>query len=68
MSLVMFAIMGLTPLSYAVAGAVGEWGLTTLFIGAGAGMVLLSVATALTDVWRTARRGDAAAERLGRPA
>ena len=48
MSLVMFAIMGLTPLSYAVAGAVAESGLTILFIGSGAGMVLLSVATSLT--------------------
>ncbi len=53
MSLVMFAIMGLTPLSYAVAGAVAESGLEILFIGAGAGMVLLAIATSLSSVWRT---------------
>ncbi|HEX7172644.1 MAG TPA: MFS transporter [Candidatus Limnocylindria bacterium] len=53
MSLVMFAIMGLTPVSYAVAGAVAESGLTILFVGAGLGMVLLAVAAALTPVWRT---------------
>jgi hypothetical protein len=53
MSLVMFAIMGLTPLSYAVAGAVAESGLTILFIGSGVGMILLAVASALTPVWRT---------------
>jgi MFS family permease len=53
MSLVMFAIMGLTPLSYAVAGAVAESGLAILFIGAGAGMVLLAIATSLSTVWRT---------------
>jgi MFS family permease len=52
MSLVMFAIMGLTPLSYAVAGAVAEVSLTVLFVGAGAGLVLLAGATALSSVWR----------------
>jgi hypothetical protein len=69
MSLVMFAIMGLTPLSYAVAGAVAESGLTILFIGSGAGMVLLSVATSLTSVWRTdTPDGNSAARPLGVPA
>lgn len=69
MSLVMFAIMGLTPLSYAVAGAVAESGLTILFIGSGAGMVLLSVATSLTSVWRTdTPDGKTAARPLGVPA
>ena len=53
MSRVMFAIMGLTPLSYALAGAVAESGLTILFIGSGVGMVLLAMASALTPVWRT---------------
>jgi MFS family permease len=53
MSLVMFAIMGLTPLSYAVAGAVAESGLTMLFTGAGGLMVLLALATSVTSVWRT---------------
>jgi MFS family permease len=51
MSLVMFAIMGLTPISYAIAGAVAESGLAILFIGSGAGMVLLAIATALTPAW-----------------
>ena len=69
MSLVMFAIMGLTPLSYAIAGAVAESGLTILFLGAGVGMVLLAVATALTPVWRTdAPAETAAAPSLGVPA
>ncbi len=53
MSLVMFAIMGLTPLSYAVAGAVAESGLTTLFIGAGIGMVVLAVTTWVMPVLRS---------------
>jgi len=53
MSLVMFAIMGLTPLSYAVAGAVAETGLAILFVGAGAGMVVLAIAMSVTRVWRT---------------
>ena len=69
MSLVMFAIMGLTPLSYAIAGAVAESGLTILFLGAGVGMVLLAVATALTPVWRAdAPAETAAAPSLGVPA
>jgi MFS family permease len=69
MSLVMFAIMGLTPLSYAVAGAIAESGLTLLFIGAGVGMILLAVATALTPVWRTDEPAETAtAPSLGLPA
>jgi hypothetical protein len=69
MSLVMFAIMGLTPLSYALAGAVAESGLTILFIGSGAGMILLSVATVLTSVWRTdAPAPMTATGALGQPA
>jgi hypothetical protein len=57
MSLVMFAIMGLTPISYALAGAIAEIGLPVLFIGAGASVLLLAVSTALTPVWREADRG-----------
>jgi MFS family permease len=57
MSLVMFAIMGLTPLSYALAGAIAEIGLPVLFIGAGASVLLLAVSTAVTPVWREADRG-----------
>ena len=53
MSLVMFAIMGLTPLSYAIAGAVAESGLGILFVGAGLALVLVAAATALPSVWRT---------------
>jgi MFS family permease len=53
MSLVMFAVMGLTPLSYAIAGGVAESGTSILFLGAGAGMVLLALATALSPAWRT---------------
>ena len=68
MSLVMFAIMGLTPLSYAIAGAIAESGLTILFIGAGIVMILLSVATSLTPVWRTDVGGRSATGALGVPA
>ena len=69
MSLVMFAVMGLTPLSYAIAGAVAESGLTILFIGAGVGMIFLAVATALTPVWRTTAPAETApAPSLGLPA
>lgn len=69
MSLVMFAIMGLTPLSYAVAGAVAESGLTILFTGAGGLMVVLAVATSVTRVWRIDRpEGRTATGRVGLPA
>jgi len=69
MSLVMFAVMGLTPLSYAVAGAVAESGLTTLFIGAGVGMVVLAVTTWLLPVLRAdAPVRTAAAPSMGVPA
>ncbi|HEX2843793.1 MAG TPA: MFS transporter [Candidatus Limnocylindria bacterium] len=57
MSLVMFAIMGLTPISYALAGAIAEIGLPVLFVGAGASVLLLAVSTAVTPVWREADRG-----------
>jgi hypothetical protein len=53
MSLVMFAVMGLTPASYAIAGAVAESGLAILFLGAGVAMVLLALATSLSPAWRT---------------
>lgn len=52
MSLVMFAIMGLTPISYALAGAVAEVGLTLLFLGSGAGMLVVAVGTWLSPAWR----------------
>jgi MFS family permease len=52
MSLVMFAIMGLTPLSYALAGSIAEWGLGLLFGGAGGVMLLLAIGTGLLPVWR----------------
>lgn len=69
MSLVMFAIMGLTPLSYAVAGAVAESGLTTLFIGAGIGMVVLAITTWVLPVLRTdAPRRTASVPSMGMPA
>jgi MFS family permease len=58
MSLVMFAVMGLTPLSYAIAGAVAEGGTAILFIGAGAGMILLAATTSLSSAWRTDRPAE----------
>ena len=63
MSLVMFAVMGLTPLSYAIAGAVAESGTAILFVGSGLGMVLLAVATGLAPAWRTDAPADPAAAR-----
>ena len=54
MSLVMFAVMGLTPLSYAIAGAIAESGLTILFTGAGIGMIVLAAVTAFSPAWRAA--------------
>ena len=52
MSLVMFAIMGLTPLSYAVAGMLAELHPAVLFMGAGAVMLVLAVATRFARSWR----------------
>lgn len=60
MSLVMFAIMGLTPLSYAAAGAVAETGTAILFLGAGLGMVLLAAVTGLSPAWRAAAPAERA--------
>jgi MFS family permease len=71
MSLVMFAIMGLTPLSYALAGSIAEWGLTLLFGGAGGVMLLLAIGTAMTPAWRhdqTALAGGASMPRPAQPA
>lgn len=45
MSLVMLAIMGLTPASYAAAGAVAQAGPAPLFVAAGAMVLLLAGAT-----------------------
>jgi MFS family permease len=53
MSLVMFAVMGLTPVSYVIAGAVAESGVAVLFIGAAAAMLALGAATSLSRAWHT---------------
>jgi MFS family permease len=47
MSLLLFASMGLLPLSQALSGAVSRWSLTTLFMGAGILMLFVAVWTAL---------------------
>jgi len=52
MSMVMFAIMGLTPISYALAGMVAEAGTGLLFLAAGAGMLALAAATGLSPTLR----------------
>lgn len=52
MSLVMFAIMGLTPISYALAGSIAQWSLDLLFVGAAAIMLLLAIGTAVAPAWR----------------
>jgi MFS family permease len=45
MSLVMFAVMGLTPISYAIAGGLAEIGPALLFAASGAVMLALAAAT-----------------------
>lgn len=52
MSLVMLAIMGLTPASYAAAGFVAQAGPALLFVGAGAVVLLLAGATLQSRVLR----------------
>ena len=55
MSVLMFAAVGLVPVSYAAAGALAQWSLPGLFIGAGA---LLAAASALALTGRAARDVD----------
>jgi hypothetical protein len=51
MSLVMLAMMGVTPLSTALAGAIIGFGPEVLFVGCGAGMLLVTVVAAAR--WRS---------------
>lgn len=44
MSVLMFAAIGLIPVSYAISGVVAQWSLTWLFIGAGLILVVTSAA------------------------
>jgi hypothetical protein len=55
MSVLMFAAVGLVPISYAAAGMLAQWSLPGLFIGAGA---LLTVASALALTGKAARDVD----------
>ncbi len=55
MSVLMFSAVGLIPISHAVAGAVAQWSLPALFIGAGA---LLSLSSALALTGKAARHVD----------
>ena len=52
MSVVMFAAVGLTPLSYAVAGLVAETHVTAMFVGSGALVVLVAAAAAASGALR----------------
>ena len=52
MSVVMFAAVGLTPLSYAVAGFVAEAHVTAMFVGSGALVVLVAVTAAASGALR----------------
>jgi hypothetical protein len=56
MSLVMFAAIGLVPLSYAASGVVANWSLKALFVGAGGILVAITLAMAVTS--RAAREID----------
>ncbi len=55
MSVMMFAAVGLIPVSQGVAGVVAQWSLPALFIGAGA---LLAVASAVALTGKAARHVD----------
>ncbi len=55
MSVLMFAAVGLIPISYAAAGMLAQWSLPGLFISAGA---LLTVASALALTGKAARHVD----------
>lgn len=44
MSVLMFAAIGLIPVSYAISGVVAQWSLMWLFVGAGAILVVTSTA------------------------
>ncbi|HKF52055.1 MAG TPA: MFS transporter [Candidatus Acidoferrales bacterium] len=44
MSVLMFAAIGLVPISYAISGVVAQWSLMWLFVGAGAILVVTSAA------------------------
>ena len=52
MSVVMFAAVGLTPLSYAAAGLVAETHVTAMFVGSGALVLLVTGAVAASGVLR----------------
>ena len=52
MSVVMFAAVGLTPLSYAVAGLVAETHVTAMFVGSGALVVLVAASVAASGALR----------------
>ena len=52
MSVVMFAAVGLTPLSYAVAGFVAEAHVTAMFVGSGTLVVLVAGAAAASGALR----------------
>ena len=52
MSVVMFAAVGLTPLSYAVAGLVAETHVTAMFVGSGALVVLVATTAAASGALR----------------
>ena len=52
MSLLMFASLGLSPLSNALAGALIEWNATALFIGAGIALTLVCLLASLNPQTR----------------
>lgn len=53
MSLLLFASMGLLPISQAICGAVSRWNLSTLFIGAGVLMLFVALWAASRPVFQT---------------
>ena len=62
MSVLMFAVMGMAPLSSAIAGALIQWSASFVLVGAGLGMVgVVAVAALSPSVWRLGEE-EAAAE------
>lgn len=66
MSVLLFAVVGLTPLSSTVAGALIQWSPSAVMVGAGALMVvIIGVAALSPSVWRLGDELSAAGEAAG---
>jgi hypothetical protein len=67
MSVLMFAVVGMAPLSSAIAGALIQWSAAVVMVGAGLLMVLVvSIAAVSPSVWRLGDEDDDSATRRAR--